>query len=357
MYESVFSHYYSIDIETEIVQRNDDLVFLQNVEQFVKDKMSGLYFSNSNRLYKIKSPTTEVISSIGSMITEVDVAHRSLLGETIAKRLLGKEKDAQARITHLEQDVQKGGLVITCFKKDHIKYFAIVKIHYIDFYEENTFEEQRGLPKKDVILKTSVCRIDDDDIIDDDFYLSDSTKPKGQGAAKFWWDDFLELAPLINDADNTKAAFTKVDGFLSQEFKEDRESYWYFRNNLVSYLRSEDEFVFNTMVERTIGTLDIEPLNGVDELEKEFFKENLETKIRALQLKQGVRQFDTEFTIDKKEVKARVKRKIALMPNVDLDIKGEIPDFKNSIQTGMDGDKKFLKIYTDAGYDVFKNPQ
>jgi len=352
MYENIFAHYYSIDIESDEVTHNDDQFFLQNVKQFVEEKMSNLYFSDSNRQYKIKDNTTQVITNIQKMVESSTAQERTEFGESIAKRLLNKEKDVQSKIAQLDQDVQKGGLILTHFKKDEIKYCAIVKIHYIDFYEENTFEEQRGLPKKHVILKTSICKVNDG-LIDEDFFLSDSTKPKGQGAAKFWWDDFLELKPLINDTENTKKAFTKVDELLKKEFKEDLASYWYFRNNLVSYLRAEEQFVFNTMIERTIGALDIEPLDDKEESEIIRYKQALEEKIKSVQIKDSKRQFDTEFTIDKKEVKARIKRKINLLSNVDLDIRGEIEDFNNTIIPSIDNEKKCLKIYTDKGYDAF----
>jgi len=353
MYENIFAHYYSINTETDEVTHNDDQGFLQNVKQFVEEKMSNLYFSDSNRQYRIKDNTTQVITNIQKMVESLTAQERIEFGESIANRLLNKEKDVQSKIAQLDQDVQKGGLILTYFKKDEIKYCAIVKIHYIDFYEENTFEEQRGLPKKHVILKTSICKINDG-IIDEDFFLSDSTKPKGQGAAKFWWDDFLELKPLINDTENTKKAFTKVDELLKKEFKEDLASYWYFRNNLVSYLRAEEQFVFNTMIERTIGALDIEPLDGKEESEIDKYKKVLEEKIKSVQIKDSKRQFDTEFTIDKKEVKARIKRKINLLSNVDLDIRGEIEDFNNTIVPSIEDEKKCLKIFTDNGYDAFK---
>lgn len=353
MYRNIFAHYYGIDTDNDIVTHNDDQAFLDNVRIFVEEKMSNLYFSDSNRQYKIKDTTTQVLTNIKSMITTNDSLQRISFGDIIAKRLLSKEKDVQSRITQLEQDVQKGGLVITCFEQDSVKYYAVVKIHYIDFYEENTFDEKRGLPKKHVILKTSICKINGNDI-DDDFFLSDSTKPKGQGAAKFWWDDFLELKQLINDTENTKKAFTKVEELLKSEFKEDLPSYWYFRNNLVSYLRSEEQFVFNTMIQRTIGILDIEPLDGKSEAEKEAYKQALEAKIRAVQMKNGEREFDTEFTVDSKEVKARIKRTIPLITNVDLSIRGEIPDFKNKIVPDIDSGRKCLKIYTDTGYEEFK---
>lgn len=353
MYRNIFAHYYSIDTENDVVTHNEEQDFLDNVKAFVEEKMSNLYFSDSNRQYKIKDRTTQVLTNIKSIIETDEIAERVTYGEIIANRLLSKEKDVQTRIAQLEQDVQKGGLILTCFEQDSVKYCAIVKIHYIDFYEEVTFEEQRGLPKKHVILKTSICKLNGN-TIDESFFLSDSTKPKGQGAAKFWWDDFLELTPLINNTENTKKAFTKVDDFLKNEFKEDLASYWYFRNNLVSYLRSEEQFVFNTMIERTTGSLDIEPLDEKSEEEIQEYREEFETKIRAVQIKDGKREFDTEFTVDKKEVKAKIKRTIPLITNVDLNIKGEIPDFKTNIIPIIERGKKCLKIYTDSGYNEFK---
>lgn len=357
MFQNIFSHYFSVDIDLNQIEHNDNSAFLNNVDTFVEDKLQNLYHSDSNRHYLVKDGTTQVISNINQMlqVREGDESQRIVHAESIARRLLNKEKEVQERITHLEQDVQKGGLIITCFDKDDIRYFAIVKIHYIDFYEEETFEEHRGLPKKNVILKTSICTVSNSNV-SNDFYLSDSTKPKGMGAAKFWWDDFLELSPLINDAENTKRVFNQVDDLLKKEFyKDNREDYWFFRNNLVSFLRTEEYFVFNTMIERTLGNLDIDLLQDKSDAEKNVFRSTLTQKIQSVRMKNDQPLFDTEFTIDKKEVKAKIKRNITLLDNVELSIKGEISDFKTSIFAEKEGNRKFLKIYTDSGYDAFKS--
>lgn len=355
MFVSNYSHYFSIDIENDIIEHNDDETFLQNVNTFVETQLSNLYNSDSNRQYKIKDNTTQVINNINKMLSTEIEEDRTSFAESIARRLLNTEKDVQATLTHLNQEVQKGGLIITSFDVNDEQYFAIVKIHYIDFYEEDTFKENRGLPKKDVILKTSICKVSGNSA-HNDFYLSDSTKPKGTGAAKFWWDDFLELQPLKTDQENTRVVFSQVDQLLRKEFHKDhREDYWYFRNNLVSYLRTEEHFVLNTMIDRTLGDLDIELLSDKSNDEKEVYRRDLRSKIEALKEKNGQRVFDTEFTVDKKEVKAKIKRKITLLNNVDLNITGEIGDFKQTIIPEKDGDKKYLKIYTDSGYDAFKS--
>lgn len=357
MFESKYSHYISIDVDADEIEHNEEDEFLQNVNRFVEDQLSNLYTSDSNRQYKIKERTTQVINNIDQMLGENDLQSRTGLAETIARRLLNKEKDVQDRITHLDQDVQKGGLVITNFKKNDIEYIALVKIHYIDFYEEDTFKENRGLPKKDVVLKTAICKVIDENL-DDDFYLSDSTKTKGAQTAKFWWDDFLELNPLKTDKDNTRTVFSKVDQLLRNDFyKKYREDYWFLRNNLVSYLRSEDYFSLNDMTDRMLGNLNLELLNGKNDEEKQTFKEGFKGKISNLKEKNGQRVFDTEFTIDKNEVKAKIKKKITLMPNVDLNINGEVEDLKQKIVPGIDNGKKCLKIYTDTGYDEFKSTQ
>lgn len=123
MYRNIFAHYYSIDTDNDIVAHNDDQAFLDNVKTFVEEKMSNLYSSDSNRQYKIKDATTQVLINIKSMITTNDLVQKSKLWRSNSKKIAKQRKDVQSRITHLDQDVQKGGLVITCFEQDSVKYW------------------------------------------------------------------------------------------------------------------------------------------------------------------------------------------------------------------------------------------
>ncbi len=356
-FNNIYTVYYTVDVDQKKQERNDDGNFVANMLSFVEKEVSNLYTSDSNREYLKSDDTTQVTSLLNSIIVENDVNKRNNLSEKIAKRLLKEEIAVQSRITQLKRDVQRGGLIISYFENDSEKFISIVKVQYIDFYEESTFKENRGLPKKDVILKTSITKVTTNST-DNKFYVSDSTKNKGEGSAKFWWDDFLELDEVLTNKDNTKESFEQIEDILKKEFyKNHREDYWTLKNNLIAYYRLTEQFSFNSMVESTLGNFDLKINESKTAKEVEELKKSLKTKFKKTQLdKNGNRRYDTEFIIDKKEVTAKVKTKITLMQNVDLNILGEVEDFHGKIIAKKDAqDKKYLQIYTDDGYDKFKN--
>lgn len=355
-FNNIYSVYYTIDTEQNAVSENINEEFNSHMVLFIEDKLARLYFSDKNREYLKVNNTTEVVNMLNQIIINEN-DDRKLASETIANRLLREEISVQARISQLNRDVQRGGLIVSYFEFNHEKYIAIVKIHYIDFYEEATFEENRGLPKKDVILKTCITKIENDST-EEQFLLSDSTKKQGEGSAKFWWNDFLELKEIRSDKENTKESYEQIEQILKKEFyTNNREDFWYLKNNLIAYYRLSEQFSFTSMIDSTIGDFNLKLLNEKNDDEKETFKASLKSKFQNTCFdSRGNRRFDTEFTIDKKEINARVKTKITLMPNVDLNLLGEIEDFQTKIIPSIDDqNRKYLKIYSDEGYDKFKN--
>jgi len=358
-FNNEFTVYYTIDISQDDVEDKNDTDFIKHLKKFVENKLSTLYLSDTNRHYIKKDETTQVINNLNELLKKDLLEDKKVLSKKIASRLLDKEKIVQTRISKLNQEVQRGGLIMSHFENNGENFICIIKVHYIEFYEEATFEENTGLPKKDVVLKTCINKLDNNQL-SNNFYLSDSTKIKGEESAKFWWDDFLELKTQFTDKDNTKKSFEKFDDLLKKDFyNENKEDYWYLRNNLVSYYQTVEQFQVNDLIDRTMGNLNLNILENKNQDEKDIYKNNLKEKFQSLSHnKNSKRLFDTEFIIDSKEIKARMKRKISLMTNVDLEIKGEIENFKNSIITGKDesqNQKKFIKIYTDNGYDTFTN--
>jgi hypothetical protein len=357
-FNNEFTVYYTIDISQNDVEDKNDTDFIEHVKKFIKDKLSTLYSSDTNRLY-IKKDNTTVINNLNELLKKDSLEDRKEFSKKIALRLLEKEQTVQKRILRLNQKVQRGGLIISHFENNGENFICIIKVHYIDFYEESTFEENTGLPKKDVVLKTCINKLDNNQL-SNNFYLSDSTKTKGEEGARFWWDDFLELKTQFTDKDNTKKSFEKFDELLKKDFyNENKEDYWYLRNNLVSYYQTEEQFKINDLIDRTMGNLDLNILENKDQDEKDIYENKLKEKFQSLSHnKNGKRLFDTEFIIDSKEIKARIKRKIPLIPNVNLEINGKIENIKNAIITGKDesqNQRKFIKIYTENGYDTFTN--
>lgn len=356
-FTNIYSVYYAVDIAQNLVIENINQRFNSHMLKFIEEKLSRLYFLDKNREYLKIDDTTQVVSMLNKIINTENDTLRKTASKTIADRLLREEISVQARISQLNRDIQRGGLIISYFEYDTQQYIAIVKIHYIDFYEEATFEESRGLPKKDVILKTFISKITNN-LTDIQFFLSDSTKKEGEGSAKFWWNNFLELKELRSDKENTKESFEQVEQVLKKEFyTNNREDFWYLKNNLIAYYRLSEQFSFTTMIDSTIGDMDLKLLNNKTDEEKQTFKNSLKSKLQSVSYdSRGNRRFDTEFTIDKKEVKAKIKTKITLMPNVDLNLLGEVEDFQAKIIPTLDEqNRKYLKIYSDEGYDKFKS--
>lgn len=66
-------------------------------------------------------------------------------------------------------------------------------------------------------------------------------------------------------------------------------------------------------------------------------------------------KFDGQFEISQKSITARIKSKIELVKNLELNITGEIANLVEVIQaeTTTDG-LKYIKIFSDKGYDEFK---
>ena len=54
-------------------------------------------------------------------------------------------------------------------------------------------------------------------------------------------------------------------------------------------------------------------------------------------------------------IRARIVRKVMLDINFELRINGEVRDLKSRIFADSDNKGKFIKIYSDKGYDEFKS--
>jgi|GEM_PF-3285361 len=350
-----YTTYYVIDTEKNLIELNQDDNYTKNLMLFIKNKLGELYFNEANRKYFIKDANTEVIKHLSNLIEKSDFSEKEKISKQIAEKLLKEEKNVQLKISKLNQSVQSGGLIITHFEKNKTEYISLVKVHYIDFYEESTFLEKRGLPKKEVILKTCITKVFNNEL-DEDFYLSDSTKSKGILSADFWWNKFLELETVFTNKDNTSNSFSKIDCFFDKKF-DYKEDYWYMRNNLLGFYRTNEKFDINKMVSQTLKSFDLICLEDKSDDEKENYKKNLKSELKKIYLdKNENRLFDTEFFIERKEINKKIKKRIELGNNIDLNINGQVRDFKKTIIAEKDlQDKKYIKIYTDKGYDEFKS--
>ena len=60
-----------------------------------------------------------------------------------------------------------------------------------------------------------------------------------------------------------------------------------------------------------------------------------------------------QFQLEPNVIRARIKKTIALSDNIELRINGEVADFRKKIVPESDALGKYLKIYSDTGYEEF----
>lgn len=358
-----FSVYYTIDIETSSTVKQSSNQLDMNIKNYITENLTHIHQEDDIRKYLIKqNQSTQVLSCINKILQSSSEKDKIDYSKQIADRLLSKEVEAQVKINHLNNELQKGGLIITYFSNENENFFVIAKVHFIDVRMESNFEKEKATPEKEHMLKTVIIPITDNSATyatkENYAFITDSTKSKGSLAATFWWKEFLELDAIITDEDNTNKAFNKIDGYLRKKFfdKGYKMDYFYSRNSLISYMKSSPSFTFNTAIDSIMGdfsTLDY--MSALSEEDKEIEKENIIQDIKKLNKnKNNEIIFDGNFAIDKNVIKAKMKKVIKLDHSISLTLDDEIENLRDKIVSATDEKGNHIKIYSEQGYNEFK---
>lgn len=311
--------------------------------------INELLESNRSKQYKFTDDNELVVSHVtaivkGDNLNEGDSQEDNwnIRTNSIANKLLIEEVAAQAEIEMLNQNITKGSLLIIQLRDDNIHKFIIIKIDQGDFIDEESGKLRRGLPvSKQRLQKSCLVTLSDEGVVID-VLLADS----GKAIRKYWWKGFLSTIELQSAEVNTRNAFNSIDNFLRREVKKESEAdYYYMRNDVISYFRNNENFVYEELVER-LSSHQVE-----SEKLKDSFPE-LMNKFKKLPEKDGAK-FDTQFEMEPSVIKAKIKSTIVLDEKLELRINGDIPNIKKKIIPEKDDDGKYIKIYTDAGYKAF----
>ncbi|QWQ16694.1 nucleoid-associated protein [Providencia rettgeri] len=316
------------------IEHNDDFV------RYCKNVLQELVDTKRNKSYKFKDTNELVPRHVVSLIENQDDWEERT--KNIAEKLLNVEIDVQARMEHLDIEIQKGALLILLLLIDNEKRFAILKIEHNGFLDENDVKLKQGLPEKTRLQKTCLACINSNNNEIEQLLISDS----GKGISEYWWNRFLSTEELSNSEKNTTNAFMSIDNFLRKEIKDKSPAdYWLIRNDTISYFRNNETFAFNDFVEKIKS-------HKFENEELENQKDQFITKLNKLP-EDNRKGFDTQFELSAKVLKARMKKTIILDENFELKINGEITDFSNKIKADIDSVGKYIKIYTDKGYKEF----
>lgn len=288
-----------------------------------------------------KSKYTQVINSIGKMIEVQDVEEEcDLLFNEISKRLLEKELVVQEKISRLKQEVQVGSLMQALFyQEENEQYmYLIAKVGHIDIINQKGLSEANGFPKDIKLYKSCVI------------YLDSTKEVMGAQvhldyAAKYWYDDFLELYELTSNEKNTDTAFKAIDGYLNRGvgkiYPKDRAS---LRNSFIHYFRQNDTMNYDTMIS--------EIFDNYNPIDDNFSIEKYKNKFLELPTKRG---FERNFQIIPERIKARIRTSYKIYPGITM----KVSENRNVINSIEEQGKKFLKIEVtdETTFNEFKYKQ
>lgn len=264
--------------------------------------------------------------------------------EMIAKRLLRVEKAAQQRVEHLDIRVQKGSLVQALLLDNdrNESTYLLAKVEHGGFVDDADFSIKSGFSKdKKTIWKSCIFNLANVEVENIPANLYSNT------SAKYWWSDFLELAPVIDDTQNTQNAFKAIDHTLRQLIRDNaRYDHTILRNAFVSYFKKNNHLDYDVM----IGDI-LDQYTPTD-----LSPEKLASLRHNLMQLPDERKFDRQFNAIPSAITARIKSVYDVYQGIKLQITDEVENIEDVISADRDEEgHRFIKVMTtdDATYNRF----
>ncbi|WP_182003005.1 nucleoid-associated protein [Acinetobacter lactucae] len=259
-----------------------------------------------------------------------------------AIKLLSVEKKTQEDIAQLNKTIRKGCLLQIKCLIDNKTTLLLLKIDDNTFLDAEVMKLKTGLPLDTRMQKVAILSFDDESNVES-ILLSDTNST----ISKYWRDDFFAAKPLRDSKTNTKNAFNAIDKLLQQTIKpKSKQDYYFIRNQVIIKFRQES-FAFNDL---------ITDLKAYQPLGEQLDQKNYGKFIENLEKLPANKDFDTLFDIEPKIIKAKLNNRLVIDDHFELHVKGEVINLKSKLGVGIDEDtqRKFVKIYSDEGYDTFE---
>lgn len=319
-------------------------------EEYISELISHINYNTTVREFTTVSRRTEVISSILHTQAHIDdpkAVQNNV--NTIANRLLKKETEAQERIEHLDIQVQKGSLIQALILDETTKNYTylLAKVEHGGFIDDADFSFKSGFSKdKKTIWKTCIFDLANTDPNNIPAKIYSNT------AAKYWWHDFLELAPVTDDEHNTQAAFKAIESTINRMIKDMAPfDHTIIRNTFVSHFKTSDHLDYDSMVHEVMDSY----------VPTDLPQEKLTAlRDRLLELPDE-RKFDRQFTPVSSVVTARIKKVYDVYHGIKLQITDEIDHIEDVISGERLADgTQYIKIKTTDNVTFlrfYKKPQ
>lgn len=325
---------YPIDITQETSQKVD-VPKTASVADYTQDLINTLLKDETNRLFKFGTSggMREAVSALASG----DYLESP---QIIANNLLKIEKDTQEQYKKITT-LLKGSLLQACFTTNKQKYVLITKVDHHAFLDEADLTKRVGMPyQEDVLRVLKGCLVA---IARDGKFDRATVYDTNLRIAEYWWKDFLQLEEERSNEHNTSRSFAALDQLLATRVKpKSPGDYTFLRNDVISYYRTHKSIRHKRLVNNVLGNY----TPSVPEIDAD------DLKARAGKLPEQ-KNFDQHFQVQETVNEAKYKNVIELTPNLQLIMKGGIPNLDTVVEPFDEGGVKGIKIITQQGWEHF----
>lgn len=312
----------------------------QNIDQYTLDLLQRARiqqdrrykFNDNKRTTKDRILNIALNRSIGNIAIE--------LGNDLAC----SEKNKNDEIKQLKTHIPMGILIVAYGLADNNEFILLLKSDYDKFISEATGAIQTGLSLKNQIYKTCLFQLlrGNNDVGFGEISTSESNKRQSE----YWHKDFLELAPIYTDTQNTTVAYSMIKKQIIEPLKTKSISdYNTVKQMTVGYFRQEGVFDIDYYWDEIIGTYQPHDPKSID-------INSLTSKIDNIKKSN---KFDHVFNKDTSAVKDRIKGIHHLTDEMDLKVKSEISNPENVILPYDNNGRKGLTIISERGYSFAKD--
>lgn len=312
---------------------------LENIENYVSQVIEK-HRSKYEREYKFRDGEETAKNNVMRILQE-EALNDSC--QTMANRLLEKERVANDRIKHMGREIPTSMFVVVQDDVTEEKtQLFFIKADYDEYIMAGSGNDGKGLPKNRKIFKSCVFFANKTDDGYEIYKIMSHDENSSSSEAVYWYRDFLDLQELTSDEQNSAKCFKAVKKYLLEPIKQEhKHDYMLLRNLIIGYFRSEGDFDIDHFSEVVIGSF--VPVDKTLDINK--------LKEKCLKLPDKC-NFDRKFVKKPEVIKDKFKDSINLTPDLELKIKQDIQGIENVISCGKDhGDKKYIKIYSDEGYN------
>lgn len=327
--EIIFSRLHHIDF------MNDKITLAakkeNDVSTYIKSITEDTIGNKNSKHFTAIDETTQAISIINNFIKTYtnnpsDLADEVInIGtEKIANRLAVKEKEKEEQISRMDKHIKKGSLIQALVEIDDSLMYVLAKVEDKKFLDTDRAKITTGLPLEQVILKTCIITYNENEIVE--IEISDSTG----SIADYWSNGLLEVKEIYGNEANTIVSFKEIDKILVKNLKKEYKSdYTLLRNSLIGYYNQNESFKYSDVINNVFKSY--QPDNS------DLNINEICTKLESLPEK---KQFDRQFTIVPRAIRAKKKRVIPIDPNIDLVLKDSTENLKGTISgtQGEDGE-------------------